>query len=57
MTLSERSSPDRDEEIITELFHAELETEFATVSEKGAVERAFLEDLKQAFQHVRTEVL
>src|ERR1700756_2823675 len=27
---------DRDEEIITELFHAELETEFAIVSEKGA---------------------
>ena len=38
---------DRDEEIITELFRAELETEFATASEKGTVERAFLEDLKQ----------
>jgi hypothetical protein len=48
---------DRDEEIITELFRAELETEFATASEKGNVERAFLEDLKQAFQHVRTHEL
>src|SRR5579864_5494981 len=47
---------DRDEEIITELFRAELETEFATASEKGTVERAFLEDLKQAFQHVRMRV-
>ena len=54
---SEKKFPDRDEEIITELFHAELETEFATVSEKGAVERVFLEDLKQAFQHVRTHEL
>jgi hypothetical protein len=49
--------PDRDEEIITDLFHAELETEFAAASEKGAVERAFLEDLKQAFQHVEAHEL
>jgi len=48
---------DRDEEIITELFRAELETEFVTASEKGAVERAFLEDLKQTFRHVRTHEL
>jgi hypothetical protein len=37
--------PDRNEEIITELFHAELETEFNTVSANGLVEQAFEIDL------------
>lgn len=49
--------PDRDEEYITDLFHAELESEFATVSEKGAVEQAFLADLRLAFQNVSTHEL
>jgi hypothetical protein len=41
--------PDRDEEMITDLFRAELEDEFAKVSGSGAVARAFLADLKSAF--------
>jgi hypothetical protein len=41
--------PDRDEEMITDLFHAELESEFVRVSATGAVSQAFLNDLKQAF--------
>lgn len=44
-----RKFPDRDEEIITELFHAELEAEFARVSNMGVVAGAFLSDLKQSF--------
>lgn len=41
--------PDRDEEIITTLFHAELEAEVKRVSDNGAVSRAFLSDLKRRF--------
>jgi hypothetical protein len=39
--------PDRDEEIITELFHAELEAECNRVSAIGAVEEAFKADLRR----------
>jgi|ERR1039458_4170900 hypothetical protein len=44
--------PDRDEEMITDLFHAELEDELAKVSGSGAVAQAFLVDLKSAFPKV-----
>ena len=47
-----RKSPDRDEESITDLFHSELEEEFAKVSGSGAVARAFLDDLKLVFPKV-----
>ena len=46
-----RKFRDRDEEIITELFRAELEVEFERVS-RGAVAKAFLSDLKQTFPAV-----
>ena len=49
--------PDRDEEPITTLFHAELEVEFKRVSASGAVERAFLSDLKRSFPNVRDDSL
>jgi hypothetical protein len=42
--------PDRNEDIITELFHAELEHEFNRVSENGDVAKAFLSDLKGTFR-------
>jgi len=47
-----RKFRDRDEEIITELFRAELEVEFERVSTSGAVAKAFLSDLKQIFPAV-----
>ena len=40
---------DRDEEQITDLFHAELEIELNRVSDNGLVASAFLRDLKRAF--------
>ncbi len=43
---------DRDEEVITTLFHAELGAEFDRVSTSGAVAKAFLSDLKQTFPMV-----
>ena len=49
--------PDRDEEMITDLFHAELENEFVRVSATGAVSQAFLNDLKQAFPDLGVEEL
>jgi hypothetical protein len=48
----EKKFPDRDEEIITELFHAELEVECNKVSATGAVETAFLSDLRASFPEV-----
>jgi len=52
-----KKARDRDEEIITDMFHSELEDGLATVSKKGAVEQAFLEDLKQAFPNIEREEL
>lgn len=49
--------PDRDEEMITDLFHAELEQEFAKVSRSGAVARAFLDDLESAFPRIAVDDL
>jgi hypothetical protein len=43
-----QESPDRDEEIITDLFHTALEAEFSRVSALGSVERAFQADLRRA---------
>jgi hypothetical protein len=48
---------DRDEEIITTLFHSELESEFRRVSDSGTVARAFLSDLKQAFPRISGQIL
>jgi hypothetical protein len=49
--------PDRDEEIITELFHSELEAECNRVSGTGAVERAFGTDLRRSLPCVPHTVL
>ena len=40
---------DRDEEIITELFRAELETEFVTASKKGADDAHFWKTSNRLF--------
>src|SRR5882762_8149955 len=52
-----RKFPDRDEEMITDQFHGELEQEFARVSTSGAVAKAFLSDLKQAFPKLTIDEL
>jgi len=49
--------PDRDEEIITDHFHAELASEFNRVSENGTVAWSFLSDLKASFPKLREEEL
>jgi hypothetical protein len=43
---------DRDEEMITDLFHAELEEECKRISAFGAVEAAFKTDLRRALPHL-----
>ena len=48
---------DRNEDIITTLFHAELEVEFEKVNGSGAVATAFLSDLRQTFPTVTDESL
>jgi hypothetical protein len=49
--------PDRDEEIITDHFHAELESELNRVSENGTVVWSFLSDLKASFPKLSEEDL
>jgi hypothetical protein len=44
---------DRDEEQITDLFHAELEIVLGVASKERLVEKAFLRDLGKAFPHIR----
>src|SRR5580700_4126425 len=44
--------PDRDEEIITELFHSELEGECDRVRATGAIERVFEADLHGALPRI-----
>ena len=49
--------PDRDEEILTDLFHAELAIEFQTVSATGAVANAFLRDLRNSLPNISDRIL
>lgn len=49
--------PDRDEEIITTLFHAELDAEFESANRAGGVAKAFLSDLRKAFPTVTDDSL
>jgi hypothetical protein len=49
--------PDRDEEMITDLFHAELRVKLEAASSSGDVSSAFLSDLKEEFPKVLEESL
>jgi hypothetical protein len=48
----ERKFPDKDEAIVTELFQAELRTQFEIASAAGSVAEAFQKDLETAFDKV-----